>query len=145
MRPVIYSIILITVCFTVCYSQTKTNGNEPEITQILQQLAEANLKSDPSVAEKFYAENLLMTSQSGKVYNKKEALSDIKNAFEKYENSDFKFIHLGKKTVIVNYQNTRKRKSLDEAKFRVTTFWVKKKDGWKIVSLQSSRIAEPGM
>lgn len=108
---------------------------------MLQRLADANLKNDTSVAEKFYDENLLMTSQSGKVYAKKDALSDIKNSFEKYENSDFKFIHLDKKIVIVNYQNTRKRKTLEEARFRVTTVWVNKKDGWKIVSLQSSKIA----
>lgn len=136
-----YSIFLITISVSFVYGQAKPNKNEQEITQMLQRLADANLKNDTSVAEKFYDENLLMTSQSGKVYAKKDALSDIKNSFEKYENSDFKFIHLDKKIVIVNYQNTRKRKTLEEARFRVTTVWVNKKDGWKIVSLQSSKIA----
>lgn len=141
MMKTFYSIFLITISVSFVYGQAKPNKNEQEITQMLQRLADANLKNDTSVAEKFYDENLLMTSQSGKVYAKKDALSDIKNSFEKYENSDFKFIHLDKKIVIVNYQNTRKRKTLEEARFRVTTVWVNKKDGWKIVSLQSSKIA----
>ena len=109
------------------------------------QLAEASLKSDSSIAEKLYDENLILTSQSGKVYAKKDALQDTKNAFEIYRNEDLKFLHIDKKTVVVNYQNTRKRKTLDEAKFRVTAIWIKRKDGWKIVSLQSSKIATQGM
>jgi hypothetical protein len=139
---IIYSTILLTLCFSLIHGQSKTEKTEQEIKNILQQLADANLKSDTSFAEKYFANNLLITSQSGKVYSKKDSLLDIKNPFEKYENSDFKFVHLDKKTVLVNYQNIRKRKTLDEAKFRVTTVWRKNKLGWQIVSLQSSRITQ---
>ena len=77
-----------------------------EITNILQKLAEATLKRDTSVAK-----NMLMTSQSSKVYSMKGSLLDIKNMVGKYENSDYKFVHLDK--------------DLDEAKFRVTIVWKK--------------------
>ena len=133
-------ILLVITCVATIFAQSNEKKTEAEISNLMVQLAEASLKSDSSIAEKLYDENLILTSQSGNVYGKKDALIDTKIAFEVYCNEDLKFLHIDKKTVIVNCQNTRKRKTLDEAKFRVTAIWVKKKDGWKIVSLQSSKI-----
>ena len=132
-------------CFSISFAQSSNEKAEREISNLMQQLTEASLRSDSSVAEKVYDENLILTSQSGKVYPKKDALQDTKNAFEIYRNEDFKFLHIEKKIVVVNYQNTRKRKTLEESKFRVTSIWVKRKDGWEIVSLQSSKIVSQSM
>jgi ketosteroid isomerase-like protein len=137
------SIVLLVALITlniITFAQSATAKTEREIIDLMQKFAEAALKSDVSVAEKIFANNLILTSQSGKVYGKKDALLDLKNPFEKYQNDEIKFIHLNKKTVIVSYQNMRKRKGLDEAKFRVTAVWSKNKSGWQIVSLQSSKI-----
>jgi hypothetical protein len=139
-KSTILLLILITLT-TITYAQSATENTEREITDLMQKFAEAALRNDSSVAEKIFADDLILTSQSGKVYGKKDALLDLKNPFEKYENDEIRFIHLNKKTVIVSYQNTRKRKTLDEAKYRVTAVWVKNKTGWQIVSLQSSKIA----
>lgn len=136
---------LLTVCSVFGFGQDKGKRAEAEIVSILGKLAEANLRSDDSVADRYYDDRMLMTSQSGKVYEKKDALLDVKNAFEKYENSDFRFLHVDSKTVIVNYQNTRKRKSLEEAKYRVTAVWVRRNGLWRLASLQSSKIATQGM
>jgi hypothetical protein len=141
MRHIANLIILLTLYSAFVYSQDSEKKAEAEITQIMQRLADANLRSDPTIAKKHFADELVLTSQSGKVYTKKDALLDIKNEFEKYENTDLRFIHLSKKIVLVNYQNIRKRKSLDEGKYRVTAVWTKSKAGWQIVSLQSSKIA----
>ena len=138
-------ILLVITCVATSFAQSNEKKTEAEISNLMVQLAEASLKSDSSIAEKLYDENLILTSQSGKIYAKKDALQDTKNAFEIYRNEDLKFLHIDKKTVVVNYQNTRKRKTLDEAKFRITAVWVKKKDGWKIVSIQSSKIVTQGM
>ena len=145
MMKIIFAILFIACCSSISFAQSANEKTEREISDLMRQFAEAALKSDISVGEKIFAENMILTSQSGKVYTKKDALLDLKNPFEKYENDEVKFIHLAKKTVIVSYQNTRKRKTLDEAKYRVTAVWVKKKDGWKIVSMQSSKIVIQGM
>ncbi len=138
----IFSIILVLfVLTTITFAQSATEKTEREITNLMSQFAAAALKNDVAVAEKLFAENMILTSQSGKVYPKKDALLDLKNPFEKYVNDEVKFIHIDKKTVVVSYQNTRKRKTLDEAKYRVTAVWTKNKSGWQIVSLQSSKIA----
>jgi ketosteroid isomerase-like protein len=140
MMKTIFTILLLTCCVSITFAQSANQKTEREITSLMQQFADAALKNDVSVAEKIFAENLILTSQSGKVYPKKDALLDLKNPFEKYQNDELKFIHLDKKSVIVSYQNTRKRKTLDEAKYRVTAVWIKNKSGWQIVSLQSSKI-----
>jgi hypothetical protein len=138
--------LLIFIAFTIVTSaQSANEKTEREISNLMQKFAEAALKNDTSVAEKIFAENLILTSQSGKVYPKKDALLDLKNPFEKYQNDEIKFIHLDKKNIIVSYQNTRKRKTLDEAKYRVTAVWTKNRTGWQIVSLQSSKIVTQGM
>lgn len=145
MKKLILLLCLLT-CYVACVS-AQSNGAkaEREITDLLQKFADAAVRSDTSVAESLYADELFMTSQSGKLYTKKEAVQDLKNSFRSYQNDDLKFLHLNKNTVVVNYQNTRKRETLDEAKFRVTSVWVKRKGEWKIVSVQSSKIVAQGM
>jgi hypothetical protein len=141
------SLIIVTLlicCVVSNYSQSANANIEKQISILMTQFADSALKNDISVAEKLYAENMILTSQSGKVYAKKDSLLDLKNPFEKYENSEVLFVHLTKKSVIVNYINTRKRKTLEEAKYRVTAVWAKKKS-WQIVSLQSTKIATQGM
>jgi hypothetical protein len=141
------SLIIFTVlicCFVSNYSQSANSKIEKQILVLMTQFADAALKNDTSVAENTYAENMLLTSQSGKVYTKKDSLLDLKNPFEKYENSEIVFVHISKKIVVVNYINTRKRKTLDEAKYRVTAVWAKEKS-WQIVSMQSTKIATQGM
>lgn len=145
MKKIVGTILILVFCAVSIFAQTQREKTEREITDLMQKFADAALKSDPSVAENIYGDEMILTSQSGKTYTKKDALLDVKNSFEVYRNDDLKFIHLNKKSVIVNYQNTRQRKTLDEAKFRVTAVWVKKKDGWKIVSLQSSKIVLQGL
>ena len=93
-------ILLVITCVATSFAQSNEKKTEAEISNLMVQLAEASLKSDSSIAEKLYDENLILTSQSGKVYAKKDALQDTKNAFEIYRNEDLKFLHIDKKTVI---------------------------------------------
>lgn len=139
------AVLLIPLFSAAAFGQDGSKRTEARLAAVIQELAEANLRSDTRPAEKYFADEMIMTSQSGKVYERKDALQDIKNAFEKYENSEFRFVHLDGRTVVVSYQNLRKRRTLDEAKFRVTAVWTLRRGGWKLVSLQSSRIAAQGM
>lgn len=126
-------------------AQTPPSKVQNEITLLMKSLADAALKSDPSVAEKIYDDSLIMTSQSGKVYSKTDAVKDLKNSFKTYFNDDLRFIQPSKDVAVVSYQNTRQRENLEEAKFRVTAVWAKKKEGWKVISIQSSKIVAQGM
>ena len=145
MKKLLFATILVTICSTFASAQNRHEKNEIAINGLMRQFAAATLKSDMSVAERLYADDLFMTSQSGKLYTKKEAVKDIANLFRSYDNDDLKFLHLSDNTVIVNYQNTRKRETLEEAKFRVTAVWVNRKGEWKMVSVQSSKIVAQGM
>ena len=126
-------------------AQSRTERTEKEIGAAMQQLADAALKSDPSVAERMYDPTIIVTSQSGKVYSKSDSLLDLKNPFELYKNDEIKFLHLDDDAVVVSYRNTRKRKTLDEASFRVTAVWMKHKGSWKLYSIQSTKIVTQGM
>jgi ketosteroid isomerase-like protein len=143
MKPFLTLTLLLSVCVPALGAVPQSDNSETEITALLQRLVDAQLRSDASVAEFVYDDALLLTSQSGTLYGKKDALVDIKNVFESYRNDDLKFVHLAKDIVILNHQSTRQRKGFDEGKFRVTSVWVRKANGWKIVALQSTRIAPP--
>jgi dihydrodipicolinate reductase len=135
---------LLICCVVGTYGQSTNSKVEKQISGLMTELTDAALKNNVSVAQKLYAENMIVTSQSGKVYSKKDSLLDLKNPFKKYENSEILFVHINKKVVVVNYINTRKRKTLEEVKYRVTAVWAKKKS-WQIVSMQSTKIATQGM
>ena len=143
MKPLLALTLVLSVCVSALYASAQPDTDETAIAALLQRLVEAQLRSDPSVAELTYDDGLLLTSQSGKVYGKRDALVDVKNVFDSYRNDDLKFVHLDKNIVILNYQSTRQRRGFDEGTFRVTSVWVRKNGGWKIVSLQSTRIAPP--
>ena len=75
------------------------------------------------------------------MYGKAEALRDLENPFEVYENDALRFLHLTDGTVVVNYRNIRKRKGMEEVAFRVTAVWHRRSSGWSLVSQHSSRIS----
>jgi hypothetical protein len=144
MKRSLLIIALLIYCAFNSYAQSANAKIEKQISNLMSELTDAALKNNVTFAEKLYAENMILTSQSGKVYSKKDSLLDLKNPFEKYENSEIVFVHINKKVVVVNFINTRKRKTLDETKYRVTAVWAKKKH-WQIVSMQSTKIATQGM
>jgi hypothetical protein len=143
MKTFLTLILLLSLCVPALCTAPQSDTSEADITVILQRLVDAQLRSDPSVAGLVYDDALLLTSQSGTLYGKRDALVDVKSVFESYRNDDLTFLHLDRNIVILNYQSTRQRKGLEEGTFRVTSVWVRKADGWKIVSLQSTRIAPP--
>ncbi len=125
---------------TTIVAQTQKPSIEKEINNQLNILTQAHLTSNPKLAESVYHKDLILTSQSGKLYKRKEVLLNIKNKFEFYENSDILFLHLIKGVVITNLINERKIDTFPKSKYRVTAVWIKRNKTWKIISLQSSKI-----
>ncbi|WP_350288915.1 nuclear transport factor 2 family protein [uncultured Croceitalea sp.] len=137
------SLLLCTILFSFCISAQEIT---PEIKgQILNQIDSlkiAHLHSDSSLANRLYHPDLMLTSQSGKKYNKKVALINIKNTFESYQNSDIVLLKVADDVIISNYINERKYKDFPKGKFRLTTVWKIHEGSWKIISMQSSKIKE---
>lgn len=121
--------------------QAQTTAAEKEVHALCEELSAANLKSDVAVLDRLYVKDFLLTSQSGKRFLREDSIADSSKGFESYVNSDYAFRQHGD-TMIVNFINDRKRKNVAEpARFRVTAVWVKTKEGWRMASLQSTKIA----
>ncbi len=106
-------------------------------------LRQAHLNSDPGLADTIYHPLLILNSQSGKKYDKETALKNLENKFEMYRTSDIEFLQVTDGAVLVNYINERKYGNFEKGVFRVTAIWVQVTEGWKIISIQSSRIKKP--
>ena len=113
-----------------------------EIQDQINALKKAHLNSDVDLANQLYHPKLIVTSQSGKKYTKKEALENIKNSFEYYENLEIEFMPLSNDVVLTNYLNERKYKDFEKGIFRLTTVWTKDEGDWRIISMQSSRLKQ---
>lgn len=113
-----------------------------EIQDQINALRKAHLNSDVDLANQLYHPKLIVTSQSGKKYTKKEALENIKNSFEYYENLEIEFMPLSNDVVLTNYLNERKYKDFEKGIFRLTTVWTKDEGDWRIISMQSSRLKQ---
>ncbi|RKR15202.1 uncharacterized protein DUF4440 [Maribacter vaceletii] len=125
---------------TYCISQEINAIEKEEIQLQITNLKNAHLNSDVDLANKIYHENLILTSQSGKKYSKKEALANITNAFESYESADIVFLKIDTNVVLTNYINKRKFKGFDEGEYRLTAVWKKQANNWVIISMQSSKV-----
>lgn len=140
MSKIFLTFVICTFCVAVNFAQEVDENTKGEILKQLENLRTAHLKSDAKLADNIYDEKLILTSQSGKKYTKKDALANIKNKFGFYENSDIEFLKLNGRVVITNFVNERQIANFNQAKYRVTAVWIKRKETWKIVSLQSSKV-----
>jgi len=134
--------ITVLVSLTSWCGRAQETGYEIRI-QILEQidnLRTAHLNSDIALADSLYHPDLMLTSQSGKKYNKEIALSNLENTFESYESSDIEFLTVSDDVILTNYINKRKYKDFDKATFRLTVVWTKHENEWKIISMQSSKV-----
>jgi hypothetical protein len=112
---------------------------EQEIRKLLGELSEARLRSDLTVPSRIFGDDLALTSQSGKLYGKADALQDFANPVEEYRDEELIFRFYGD-TALVNLVNQRKRKGMEAAKFRVTSVWIKRSRQWFMVAMQTTRI-----
>lgn len=108
----------------------------------INQLKVAHLTSNVSLANELYHPKLILTSQSGKKYNKAVALENIKNTFESYESSEIEFLSITDDVILTNYINERKYKDFDKGKYRLTVVWTKHEGIWQLISMQSSKVKE---
>ncbi|NVE95645.1 nuclear transport factor 2 family protein [Altererythrobacter sp. JGD-16] len=114
--------------------------DEGAIRGSLETVRMAALESEPEKAGQIFANDLVLISQSGKVYGREAALFDLGNGFEAWDNSEVA-VRLSEGRAIVTYINARTRTGMSEARFRVMQVWEKREDaGWVIIAQSSVRL-----
>lgn len=119
-------------------------SHEPVPQAIEQQLSairDAALESEAERAKQIFAEDLLLVSQSGKLYGRDAALADLGSGFDSWRNEDVSIRDHGE-WAVVTLINHRKRKvpGMDPAAFRVVQHWHLREGQWRLVVQSSVRL-----
>ena len=108
-------------------------------------LRKAALAGSSAQAEPWLAPDLMLVSQSGKVYGRTEALQDIAGGFQSWENREFQRAGSGN-NVRLTFINRRERvgrdgKMLPATDYRVVQLWEKHRNAWRLVLQTSVKLA----
>lgn len=117
-----------------------TPAPNSQIAAALAVIQSAALSHDPTHAETLFAPDLVLISQSGKLYRKADVIADIKGGFEQWNNSDVT-IRVQNDQAIVTLINSRKRPNMDGARFRVLQLWARSNGRWMMTAQSSTKIA----
>ncbi|HVE55665.1 MAG TPA: nuclear transport factor 2 family protein [Pyrinomonadaceae bacterium] len=125
-----------------------TSANaEADVKKLVKDVETALSKNDVDALDKIYAPDYSLVNTDGSMQTRAERLASIKSGDTKYESfsySDVTVTPYGDTAVvraIATIKGMNKGKPID-GKLRVTTVWVKGKDGWKQVSGQATPITE---
>jgi ketosteroid isomerase-like protein len=120
---------------------------EADIKKMLKDAETALGKNDADALEKIYAPDYTLTNEDGVLQTRAERLAGIKSGdlkFESFAYSDITVRTYGD-TVVVNniatFKATNKGKPIG-GKYRVSSTWIKGKDGWRQVNAQATAIAD---
>jgi ketosteroid isomerase-like protein len=120
-------------------------GNvEQQIKTLSDQLAQAYIKGDTSFWEKYLADDYIGVYASGQKYTKSESVQPGALKYESFDVRESKIRVYGN-TAVVNQLTSatgtvRKDGKPFSGLYRTTRVWVKEKDGWRLVSFQSTQV-----
>jgi len=121
---------------------------EEDIKKMLKDVETALGKNDADALDKIYAPDYTLTNQDGVLQTRAERLAGIKSGDLKYESfaySDITVRTYGETAVVNNiatFKATNKGKSFG-GKYRISSTWIKGKEGWRQVNAQATAISEP--
>lgn len=131
------------------FAQEKKASNpvEQTILRLEQQWEDALVKSDVAALEKLYDDTMVYTHSSGGVDNKSIYIGNIKSGATKYQSmtrDDIKVNVYGNAAVVTCHWDVHvlARGSKIDTNARYIHVYVKRKDGWKMVAHQSTRITQ---
>lgn len=133
-----FLVILLMLCAPVT-AQAKPVASTSDIEAALTIIRSAALESKGENAAAVMASDLVLVSQSGKVYGKDAAIVDLRNGFISWDNSEVVIQTTGK-TAIVTLLNERTREGMEAAKFRVLQVWRKTGRNWLLAAQSSSAV-----
>jgi len=146
MKKLFIAITLMMMFGSLAYGQKKMTV-EQTLMNIEQEFADAVVKNDMSVFEKYVADNGTFTDPGGMVMNKAQTIAMFKSGELKIESTkidDMKVQVFGK-TAIVNYRTTDKGtfKGRDiSGQVRWTETFIKMDGKWKMVASQGTPIMQ---
>ncbi len=127
----------------------QTSRAEKEVLAANRAWADAQVKGDLAALDKLFAEDLIVTSGSGALRDKKGELADAKPDpdFKTYffNTEDLRVKIYGKTAVVTGHAKWRtayKGKDSDNER-RFTCVYVRRDGRWQMVALQVTRIAKP--
>src|SRR5215203_4310584 len=130
-------------------SAPATSANaEADVKKMLKDVEVALSKNDADALDKIYAPDYTLTNQDGVMQTRAERLAGIKSGDLKYESfaySDITVRTYGETAVVNNiatFKATNKGKSFG-GKYRISSTWIKGKEGWRQVNAQATAISEP--
>jgi ketosteroid isomerase-like protein len=149
MKRIFLIAVVLTSASLPAFAQDKkaSNNVEQAVLKLEQQWEDALLKSDVAALEKIYDDSLIYTHSSGAVDNKSAYVGNIKSGATKYESmkrDDIK-VSVYDDTALVTCHwevHVLNRGNKLDINARYIHVYVKKKDGWKMVAHQSTRIAQ---
>lgn len=147
MKNILIAIALLMLTATFGFGQKKSGGDEQMLMKIEQEMADALVKGDAAVLDKYVAENGSFTDPGGAVSNKAQFLAMIKAGDLKMQSSkieDMK-VQMFDDTAVVTYRTVDKGtyKGTDiSGNYRWTDVFVKTKGKWQAVAGQGTRIME---
>ena len=109
-------------------------------------LRAAALAGDSRLAADWVADDLMLISQSGKLYGRAEALADIDQGFISWDNRDVE-LREDAGGVRATFINRRTRTGQDGAiipatDYRVVQMWQQRGEAWKLVLQASLRLPQ---
>src|SRR5262245_31682807 len=147
-RILLLAIVLMSVSLPAFAQEKKaSNSVEQAMLKLEQQWEDALLKSDVAALERIYDDSLIYTHSSGAVDNKSVYVGNIKSGVTKYESmkrDDIKVSVYDDTALVtchweVHVLNRGNKIDTNERSIHVHD---KKKDGWKMVAHQATRLAQ---
>jgi ketosteroid isomerase-like protein len=139
--------LVVAMCAPAVAQAAKDTGNkntEQEITRIEEEMRNATLKGDSSVAERYLASNYVRVYPDGSVADRQQAIADLKGRL-KYTSLDTseRQVFVNGDTVVTTskatIKGTRDGKTID-GDYRGVRTWVRQGGKWKAVAFSTTKI-----
>jgi len=147
-RTLLLAVVLVSVSLpTFAQEKKASNSVEQAMLKLEQQWEDALLKSDVAALERIYDDSLIYTHSSGAIDNKSAYVGNIKSGATKYESmkrDDIK-VRVYDDTALVTCHwevHVLNRGNKIDTNARLLHVYVKRKDGWKMVAHQATRIVQ---
>lgn len=112
-----------------------------EIAKNLAAITAAALSGDTPTVASLFPDDMIMVSQSGKVYGGSDARADLGNGFVTWENRDV-VVRVTGQSAIVTLINRRQRQGMAPASFRVLQVWKKAGRRWQLAAQSSVKMPD---
>ena len=117
---------------------------EQEIRQVEGKRREALLRSNTTALDEIFADDYIVTNQSGQVQTKAQMMSALKSGALKFESvvEDDVSVRVYGRAAVVTGRATSKHEGRDTTQVRFTRVYVKRQGRWQAVAYQVTRIGQ---